>query len=250
MRTRPFGVELEFSAMGRGRNFVHRVVREAGIDVADNYPTNHERWYCGYDGSEVELKSPILTGEKGLKELKTVMNALTEAGCYTGRSDGMHVHFDASDFIGNKAKVEALLESWVANQSLIFSFVNTYRQQSNWCAPMNNRHLTELRRMSNETFWQRGNGFGRRSLNLDALTEHGTFEIRLHEGTLDYKQAEAWIKFMRNFIDGVSRSTNGIEPTEDVDTLLERIRVPKRVKPTLYEKYNRQGGAPAIVRAS
>lgn len=242
MKYRPFGVEIEFTtgSRARGTEGTRRILLDNGFSVAgyDRYGN-----YCsdGYqmhhDGSDVELKTPILQGEKGLSELKKVMNLLKSYGGHATNRDGMHVHFDAADFMNKHEKVVAMVETWYANQELLFSLVPEWRSRSNWCRRWDLRMMQNLK--SGNVF-DNGAGypmsFGRNSLNIDALHSHGTFEIRLHHGTLDYNEASSWIRFCSRLIDRVSEYEAPLERETSVEELTKRVRVTKNASRYLTKK--------------
>ena len=89
MEDRRFGVEIEFASGGLGMSGVARILGEA-FDKA-----GMRRWYfrdrMHYDGSEIELKTPILKGNEGFEKLHCVMDTLSNEGCYCTGSDGLHI---------------------------------------------------------------------------------------------------------------------------------------------------------------
>ena len=224
MRDRAFGVEIEFNTNGYGEYWIRKELRRNRID-----------WRIGHDGSELELKTPILQGTKGFKELKTVMNFLKESGCKANSYDGLHIHHDAPDFIRDEEAVLRLVKSWHENRNIVNSFVSQSRRRNSHCPHW---EIEDIHRLEEGLYNGYGGikSFGRNSLNVLSLEEHGTIEIRLHEGTLDYDQAEAWIKFGQKFINSCASRKRHIPELTERDLLLRRIRVAKRTQKTLEEK--------------
>lgn len=248
MSQRRFGVEIEFNTIGgeRERFEEHRcscgcnqwVYGDEYYDYRDDARGHSkvldflraERLYergwtdLGWDGSELELRSPILRGKDGFAQLKAVMDGLVDMGCGTTYEDGLHVHHDAPEFVNNKDLTLLMLKSWIANRKLVYgTFVSEERDNSWACPALLERDVS--------SFENEDNPWGdRNDLNYHALREHGTFELRCKEGTLDYNDAEAWIKFGQTLIDNVARrSKRPITTCADTTALLRRIKAPAKV---------------------
>lgn len=205
MNERRFGVEIECgrdysdeSSTGRAR----RLLQRAGLD-------HWAETNIHSDGSGCEIPSPILQGRKGFAELKQVMDLLVADGFFTGRPDGMHVHHEASEWRNNTPLIAHTIELWEANLALVRRFVDPRRATSAWCMSHNDgeiypdqpvyREAWEEFKLTKDPEKIRGTKY--RALNTRALTHKGTIEIRLHEGTLNYNKAAAWVRFGQAFLD-------------------------------------------------
>lgn len=230
MSERRFGVEIECGHPD-GHNAVSRLLsRTRGLPAA--WSRN-----IGLDGSGVEVRSPILRGKEGFKQLEEVFHVIVENGGFVTTSDGLHVHHDAPDFMGrtNFVNVVRLVESWATNQELIDRFVDPIRRNRRGACPKdwNDRTVNILKEtieasggaISLQTF--RNVTGGRGALNVNALREHGTIEIRQHEGTLHFPTAKSWIIFGQYFLDSVVKRKKPMKYAEHPAVLLKRIRVPK-----------------------
>ena len=97
---RKFGAELEMTGITREQAV--RALRGVGIEVRDE-TYNHETrdyWKIVPDSSVhggFEVVSPVLEGEAGLEQLRTVVTALDDMGGTVNKTCGYHVHFDAAD---------------------------------------------------------------------------------------------------------------------------------------------------------
>lgn len=176
------------------------------------------------DGSGVEMPSPILHGREGLNELRDVMKLLRDNGFYTTNADGLHVHHEASDFAADESLVARLVELWEENLPVIDRFVASYRRggsywacnsyqqpyshsQEAWARFKASKSLGDL---SRDKF---------RSLNVAPLSHMGTIEFRLHEGTLDFNRAAAWIHFGQEFLEAAKRTRNVVTCASVIDLL-------------------------------
>ncbi len=186
-------------------------------------------WDVGWDGTEIELRSPILQGNQGFKELKKVVKLLNDTGGYCTEDDGTHVHIDAPEFVNNGDNLLKLVRSWVANEKVIDCYTHPERINS-WAAPK------MIGPEDIEKVEQEGSAFRkseRGALNTNALREHGSIEFRQHEGTLDYDRIEAWIMFGQRFLDNVLRRKEMIRCANDPSELLSILRMPAKAKARL-----------------
>lgn len=202
MRDRFFGVEIEHGNP-QGWEYVRS-------QLAAAFPELHRPGHknltltVGYDGSGVEVRTPPLIGAEGFRTLRSLFSYLRKIGGYTTESDGMHVHFDAPEFLAQPELIVTLAKNWTANENVLLPFVAVRRHRRGSCT----RDLTDnalpvpygVSIKELEAALAAGQPIQeiqrrRGALNLRALQEHGTVEVRLHEGTLEYGQAAAWIRF-------------------------------------------------------
>jgi len=234
MKNRRFGVEIEFASGDLGSGGVRRVLHDA-FDKA-----GYRRWNLqqriGWDGSELELRTPILRGKEGFDKLRLVMETLSRNGCYTTRDDGLHVHHDAPEFTHNIDNCIRLVKSWRANRHLIYKFVSEDRvydpydgEGAYWACPAWTDSAIEQLESHREIPY-----YDRNDLNLLALREHGSIEIRLHEGTLHYPEAESWIKFGQRFIDRTLR--HSMRESKDALNLLKKVAISEDAERRLLNK--------------
>jgi Putative amidoligase enzyme len=235
MRNRAFGVELEFDSNGLDMDGVARVLRN------EFDRRGMRRWYfrdrMDYDGSEIELKTPILRGPKGFKTLEVVMNTLSENGCFTTENDGLHVHHDAPEFVNNIDNCIRIVKSWRANRHLIYQFVARDRVYDNWsgeegrywaCPAWTDQSINDLERTRELVHYYRND------LNLCSLPYKGSIEIRLHEGTLDYQEAKSWIMFGQSFINRTLK--HSMRDSKDVTNLLKKVQISPNAQRVLIDK--------------
>jgi len=232
MKDRKFGVELEFAAMDQGVYWVESEIRKLGLNVLNDWyrDDRHNYWSVHEDGSEIELGSRILQGKEGFDELKYVMDHFTKQGCYVTSSDGLHIHHDAPDYLDNQDAIIKLVDSWNDNRDAIYRMVNPDRWQRYACSAWEDSAVQRLKKGDGP-----GN-FGRYDLNIRSLAKYGTIEIRLHEGTLDYSEAEAWIKFGQMFLNSVAKRKFRIPIDENSKMLLRRVKMPRTQAKVLERK--------------
>jgi hypothetical protein len=188
-------------------------------------------WSWVYDGSFIEFQSPILQGPAGFGELKRMMGFIVSAGGLVQEWDGMHVHHDAPEFVNNTDLQTLLVKSWIGNRELIGKFVDQDRNAESlegqgpcptWPTLTPQGYLSEIE----DQYW-------RYDLNTTALREHGSVELRLHEGCLDFDRAEAWIRFGQAFLNKVANGKKELPACQDHADLLRRLRVAQKSRERL-----------------
>lgn len=230
MRDRRFGVEIEFDSGGLGTEGVASVLGNA-FDKE-----GMRRWWfrrrMDYDGSEIELKTPILQGKKGFSQLKLVMNTLSNSGCFVTSDDGLHIHHDAPEYVNNIDNCIRLVKSWNQNRHLIYEFVAPERSEYDgdyWACPAWSENEISLLERNREI-----PSMNRHDLNLLPLRYTGSIEIRLHEGTLHYPEAESWIKFGQRLL--ASSTKHSLREANNSSHLLKKVRISKNAEMALIDK--------------
>lgn len=246
---RTFGIELEF--FGITRNDVETALTNAGIacylDDSDSECDNEDcddQGYCscgsverrlsgwkvtsdgsiranggGYVGfdMDVELVSPILSGQEGLREVARVAEIVSAAGAQVNRTCGFHVHLGANDLSGEVFL--NLVKRYALHEDAIDAFMPESRRgnANEYCRSVQRLlRLTEGHRqgVSMDQVAQnfdggrtaRGEYLGYDSggryfkLNLCAFLAHGTVEFRHHGGTVNPEKIVNWIIFCQNFV--------------------------------------------------
>lgn len=192
-----------------------------------------------YNG--VEIRTPILQGAQGFKELKRAFEILNANG-YTVNADcGMHVHHNAPEFKKDPEMTIRLLESWADNQKLINNMVASWRIDNDYCYEVTHDAVEDIA----EFIRERGyfDAWDRIALSVNSLDYHGTIEIRQHEGTLNYEEAESWIKFGQSFLDSIAGRKRKLAEMSDEELLLKRLKVTKNASRFLATKarHRKQG---------
>jgi len=232
---RSFGIEIECLVRGGWTN-ARNLFRDAGFEEKD--------WVVGTDASlpsntGVEIRSPILRGREGMKEMKNVVSFMKESGFYVSRACGLHIHHDAPEFKGYsrdaKENTKRLVNSWAMNQKKIDRMVHTSRVGNRYCSPWSEKELRDLNNCDDGYYYASKT----RTLNIQHLNYgYGTIEIRQHESTIDADEIEAWILFGQKFINNCLKRKRNIPEMVDTETLLSRIKAPVRVV-NLYSQKDR-----------
>ena len=194
-----------------------------GIDAPDSFPKYNgeiitsDKWNLQHDGSiytraankkGVEVVSPPMKGDQGLKSIHDMMKFLSDNGCSVNRSTGLHIHIGLQS-VTKKAKADdvvaflAQLNKYVFNMQYgLYAQTGTNRDAGRWCAPIsrNDRSISRLITADNKPKGQKtledfanvtGNATRYKGINitnlrrgLDAPTS--TIEFRFPAGTLNF----------------------------------------------------------------
>lgn len=239
---RKFGIEFEFQMP------IAPVVDEYGYNNKYEAVKNllsdcgFGDWNVGHDGSEFEVRTPILQGSHGFKQVKNFLGLILDHGANVTNADGLHVHHDAPEFLGNKPLVVRLVENWYENQNEIMKLAHSRRRNGSPCPAWSQFDLTQVNNMNEAGDFY----YGRKNLNISSLRRHGTIEVRLHEGTLDYEEVFSWVRFGQAFIARAVNDTPKMSRADSPSDLLKRVRISRNASRFITKKVvNNYGGVMA-----
>lgn len=188
---RQFGVELETA-----RCADHRELRELSSFGSKTDPS--------IEG--MEFISPILYGDQGLAEIDVLCNFATRKRWLVNRYCGYHVHFDMR--AETPATLKRIAYAYALTHTLWTHFVSNTRANSPYAGPPDYtpEQVWAIDTSDNEE-WDYFVGARDRFeyANWRAYLSHGTFEIRLYEGTLDSVEITNWLKLHALFIDAIAQ---------------------------------------------
>jgi hypothetical protein len=148
----------------------------------------------------MEFVSPILRGDQGLHMTRGFCTRAKHMGFDVDGDCGYHLHFDVSE--NTELQRRHISAAYAYTYPFWCRFVNSYRANDcTYCGVQSwsgDQMETTYRfdRFANRT--ERYTWF-----NIYSLGTHGTFEIRLHEGTLDSRRICNWAKAHTRFADFV-----------------------------------------------
>lgn len=221
---RGFGIELE--GFGLSRLEVVEALEEQKIlcCICDTYSENRTIWTVGTDATisqlyPVEIVSPVLRGEAGLREIQKVCEILQKAGLRTDESCGLHIHWNVSDYTGHSAL--NILKLYAKYEKILDLFFEPQRRGDD------NQHCRSLIKQGeidwihdlNRPFYYRAFQIAQEfeaavplkpatsfpsarhhKVNLCAINKYGTVEFRQHHGTLNFEEIKNWIIFSQQLI--------------------------------------------------
>lgn len=210
-----FGIELE--VVGLTTRGAAAALRAQGIECSDNGYTHTvmQTWKVVPDGSlsggngSCEVVSPVLSGTDGLAEVRTVMKVLRDAGARVNSSCGMHIHIG----VGNLSRAEqaAVIKAYHMHQGAFTAFLLERRLDNGYCRFRDANTARNIAAAWMSGGWTRAQQEPAASdryyaMNLASFPRYGTFEFRAHHGSLNGKNAGAWIALHLAFIESVRLS--------------------------------------------
>ena len=184
--TRKFGVELETSECCGYRQLKDNTIWECKHD-------------CSIDG--MEFVSPILYGDEGLEEIEGFCKVAKRMDFRVNRSCGFHAHFDVSN--ESEDSLRSIAYAYCKTYNLWCSFVAEHRGENRMCGSPDYT-LLDIKTNDNFDYF-----VGKRDrfefVNWRAYLVHGSFEVRLYQGTLDAEEICNWVIMHARFIDAVSK---------------------------------------------
>jgi hypothetical protein len=185
MFTRKFGVEIETSSCN---------------DWADREDCMDWSAKPDYSVSGLEFVSEILSGYSGINAIREICDYAEEHDWEVDEDCGLHVHFDMREESNDSLKAIAL--AYKLTYEVWIKFVDRSRWDNRYCKQHSAkcsdiygaRDFEDFARNQTRYEW----------FNFEAYSKHSTFEVRLHEGTLDGRRICNWVKAHAVFIDWAS----------------------------------------------
>jgi len=212
---------------GYRKMFAAKLAQMTGMNIVSAAYSNHsydaETWMLKGDCSVktrargkvgyLELVSPILKGQEGLKALRKIYKAMKEAGCSVNASCGSHIHLGIRSFFNNtrvginswdrqtedhrNLAIKRVFDVYAEYEVQLDTLVNKKRRANR------GRYCRSTRRMANfvdpraiqvETMRDDMTTCGRyHKLNLSVAKSRGTIENRQFQGTLNFNDMYRWI---------------------------------------------------------
>jgi hypothetical protein len=205
-----FGAEVECYNAGyrRATQALRQVSLEAEQEGYNHYTRDY--WKITSDASitgnnACEVVSPVLRGDDGLRELRTAMMALRDSDARVNQSCGGHIHIGVNGWIDEVGQAAIIRRWWKINRAMEM-LVLPSRRNNRWC-----KRTDQARSERLAAEWASGDksGGGDRyyELNLQAWGRQGTFENRLHNGSLNGKNHGAWVILNQAVMLFLSQST-------------------------------------------
>jgi len=235
---RTFGVEIEFK--GLELNYASRLIERA--TGSHCHITGYHGRTCdvcgqrlGYaewklerdstvsesqedeDGNPItvggEAVSPVGKGDAHLEEIGKVMETLKRNGAIVNRQAGLHVHINMKDM--GRVGLANFVLTWQQSEDFLYGLCAPSRRTNHYCEPMS---LTEAQNIANQ-FRTTGRAYGNRgALNITSYPKLGTFEIRMHQGTLNPKKMKSWVKLLMAYTQAVKEGKHS-DLTGDLSVL-------------------------------
>jgi len=212
MRTQEFGVEIELKWLDREQ--AARVIARAlggtasGTHATD--PATGKVWKAVRDGSltgvSAEVVTPILTYDE-IPKLQEVVRALRTAGARVDSQCGIHCHISAAPH--DAASITRLVKLVHSKEALLFKALQVNEARlARYAKKIDERFLRRIVRRAPRDLGQLNRAwYGRenrhpvhydssryRAINLHALFDKHTIEVRLFNSTLHAGKVKAYVQ--------------------------------------------------------
>lgn len=270
MQDRTFGIELEFTGRYK-HDAANAIARALGVPHIHSMGYHslscetcgrhipeidrYSQWRVERDGSVTQFRgggewggevvSPVLkladmpTVEKVLRAMRTPTESMEHGfAATTSRRCGLHIHVFTKDLTNTQRA--NIVRRWAAlDQSVMQTLVAVSRRGNTYCMPMSSQEVDRV-----AFFLENGNSAALetvtqkyRSLNVLPFKKIGTFEFRLHQGTLNFSKVKNWVTLLLAFVqsmgDEQEATVDGgaVERTERLlDLLVEKTPVTQKLK--------------------
>lgn len=211
---RNFGIELEFVSP---RLTIHRMAEiiedETGQSIkVCGYYDKTNKWRLKSDSSisginGMEFVTPILKSQEDLDKVKTIAQVIEKHGGKINRSCGFHVHIDVTD--SGEKPLRRLMKYLLKYENGIKNLISESRRHNSYCTSARSyighdslwKSFLELDNKSTRKLI-RGSAFRERNgkWNFQNYWEHGSFENRAHQGTLNAEKIQKWVDLTQAII--------------------------------------------------
>lgn len=216
---RYIGIELEFNNI-KDRDKEEKIIADAIKKAKLGKYCNIVREYCGHELRclipENELRSKL---SDILKLLNTMGFNCDRGGC------GTHIHLDMRDRDTEKAYSNLYMI-----QDVMFKLVPSGRRSNRFCQKNNNK--TWKPGDDHESVDGGSNRY--KCINTYSYDKFKTLEVRLHHGTLKFREIYNWIKFILKTIDHEEKFT---EKIDTIDKLASKLKLRPYEINTLQKRY-------------
>lgn len=192
--------------------------------MGDGFDKRVPEWAVAQDGTikhtcPLEIVSPVLRGEYGLRQIKKVCDALNELKIQTDESCGLHIHWSTADYTGRDminllklyGKYEKILDFIFhpSRREDRCEFAHSLLREGSiaWLYRLQGGFYTHAYQISKEfeATQTTDNTTSQPSarhhkVNICAYNKHRTVEFRQSEGTFDFEKIKNWIIFSQQLI--------------------------------------------------
>lgn len=168
---------------------------------------------CSIGGREFD--SPILYGDEGFQEIEALLDYAADREWDAYASCGCHTHYDMRD--ETDKELYRIAYAYAKTHEFWRDCVDNERGNNSFCGPPEYNCVGVRRRAGDGTRFNEFCGWFDRYdyVNLMSYTDHGTFEVRLLEGTVDAETICNWVAIHARFMDYVRKLS-----FDDLDLLL------------------------------
>lgn len=177
-----------------------------------------------------ELNTFPTNGDRLLETVQSVTSIMKAKGVLINRTCALHNHYDMRTL--SDGQRNNITRWWNSFEPIFYGLADPERRKSIYCTPGPQR-----------------SHYG--ALNIIAFDSHGSFEVRIHEGTLDADRINGWLLVQLNFFD-TFQDISSTPPVfqsnrERLLFFLQQCKIPlrlrKHMRKTLSERLTPAGAA-------
>lgn len=212
------GVEIEFCAPITEDQLAITLFRSGFHKFVQLKQDGSLRPQKGETGFEFAM---LLRESSYKKDLKSVCDLIASVkGTGTDRRCGLHIHFDM-----RKRDKDVVFNNLVSCQNVLWSLVDPRRYDNEFCRNVNSKKFpTKFNNTREERY---------KTINAAAYYRHKTLEVRMHEGTVDFKDMTNWIDVLLKIVNYDKKMKNDIG---ELQTLKKRVRLNSKVYKAVVDK--------------
>lgn len=203
-------------------NSVNGILASEHNPDCSRYETRCDCGYYDFRGAGKPAYSweiRALFQQKNFKStLKRVCDFFASIKAITNISCGMHVHLDI-----RKRDSKKVAHNLILSQRILFSLVPKSRRSREYCQP-------------NFKLYEPGRG-GRGAVHYD-IRKHGTIEVRVHHGCLNFQKIYAWVRLLIAIADAPKLS----EPINTINQLRRSLPLSPEQRLYLLKRIKKFGG--------
>ena len=201
---RRFGVEFELNSIIPRSKSISMLKKE--LKTKSKYiKAKGDGSLDDYKG--IEIITGVYCGKRGFNLLKLLCSKFK--GLYSAdRKCGLHIHLDTRDL--TREDLINLHYIYKKIEPYFIYYVRKDRINNSYCKPLNKIGKGEYIDKDGKTIDNYSPDDRYRAVNFHSLKEHGTIEIRLMEGNIDYEKIKEWLMFHMCVISYVKKAKDKI----------------------------------------
>lgn len=164
----------------------------------------------GGDGREF-VTNPT-NGDRLMSMIDKIALKFDEAKAYVNKSCGLHVHLDMRQTT-EKEQIN-VYNAFRSMEKIFFGMVSKSRRENQYCRWLKDRPYHEALR--GERYY---------SLNVCAYPKFQTFEIRMHQGSMNAHKIKNWVLLLLNFFDTFTKTDFPKEKVDEVMSMSDRDKL-------------------------
>jgi hypothetical protein len=203
----------------RSRRFLSLEIETAHLNAGKSFMQVIEKWQCavvadGSIGDGFEINTSPAAGDDFISLISELAGAMAKQGATVDGRCGLHCHIDARDYNFYETKRMGLL--WQRVEPALYRLVHPKRHESTFCVPCGAKYgpileQGKLPKQAKDQYFLatynrapskelnrstlRGQKYGGNrynSLNMHSWMFRGTFENRMHHGTVNEMKLIMW----------------------------------------------------------